>query len=96
MTYVKGAIGYFAQNPFILNATVKDNILFGHVDEPFNEKRYQRALSCCALGHDLKMLPAGDMTEIGEKGITLSGGQKARVAMARAVYHDADLCILDE
>lgn len=95
-TAVKGQLSYFSQTPFIMNATVRDNILFGHVDEIVDEERYQRALTCSALRHDLELLPAGDMTEIGEKGITLSGGQKARVAMARTVYHSADICLLDD
>lgn len=95
-TAVKGSLSYFSQNPFLLNATVRDNILFGHTNESVDESRYQRALTCCALRHDLQLLPAGDMTEIGEKGITLSGGQKARVALARAVYHAADICLLDD
>jgi len=95
-TSAKGDIAYFSQNPFILNATVKANIIFGHANEPFDAERYKRALHCCALTHDLKLLPAGDMTEIGEKGVTLSGGQKARVAMARVVYHNPDICLLDD
>mmetsp|Transcript_6110 Transcript_6110/g.15236 ORF Transcript_6110/g.15236 Transcript_6110/m.15236 type:complete len:1427 (-) Transcript_6110:1683-5963(-) len=89
-------LAFFSQNPFILNATVRDNILFGHVNEPVDEARYQRALQSCALTRDLEILPAGDMTEIGEKGITLSGGQKARVALARAVYHQADISLIDD
>jgi len=93
---VKGSLSYFHQTPFIMNATVRDNILFRHVDEAVDEKRYQRALTCCALRHDLELLRAGDMEEIGEKGITLSGGQRARVSMARAVYHAADICLLDD
>lgn len=93
---VKGSLSYFSQSPFNMNATVRDNILFGHVDESIDEERYQRALTCCALRHDLELLPAGDMEEIGEKGITLSGGQRARVSMARAVYHSADICLLDD
>lgn len=75
---------------------MRDNILFGHVGEKIDEERYQRALTCCSLRHDLELLPHGDMTEVGEKGITLSGGQKARVAMARVVYHSADICLLDD
>ena len=72
--YVKAdLLAFFSQNPFILNATVRDNVLFGHVSEPVDEARYQRALQSCALARDLEILPAGDMTEIGEKGITLSG-----------------------
>ncbi len=95
-TEVKGKLAFFSQNPFILNATVKTNILFSHANEPVDEAKYQRAIECCALKHDLEMLPAGDQTEIGEKGITLSGGQKARVALARAVYHGADISLIDD
>eukprot|EP00560_Eucampia_antarctica_P007002 CAMPEP_0197828720 /NCGR_PEP_ID=MMETSP1437-20131217/5242_1 /TAXON_ID=49252 ORGANISM="Eucampia antarctica, Strain CCMP1452" /NCGR_SAMPLE_ID=MMETSP1437 /ASSEMBLY_ACC=CAM_ASM_001096 /LENGTH=1315 /DNA_ID=CAMNT_0043430055 /DNA_START=350 /DNA_END=4300 /DNA_ORIENTATION=+ len=93
---VKGKLAYFAQTPFILNDSLKNNILFGHVGEPFDKVRYDKAIEACALTHDLKLLSDGDETEIGEKGITLSGGQKARVAIARAMYHDADLYLLDD
>lgn len=78
-----------------MNETVRQNILFGHTS-PIDEERYKLALKVCSLSHDMKLLPHGDQTEIGEKGITLSGGQKARVALARAVYHDADLYLLDD
>jgi ABC-type multidrug transport system fused ATPase/permease subunit len=70
-TEVSGKLAFFSQTPFILNATVKDNILFSHVNEPVNEAKYRRSLETCALTHDLELLPAGDLTEIGEKGITL-------------------------
>ena len=93
---VSGNLAYHSQTPFIMNATVRDNILFGHVDDPVDEVRYQRALDVCALRHDLELLPSGDGTEIGEKGVTLSGGQKARVALARAVYHGADITLIDD
>jgi ABC-type multidrug transport system ATPase subunit len=94
---VRGNLSYFSQSPFILNATIRDNILFGHVnDEEIDEVRYQRALECCALSHDLKLLSHGDKTEIGERGVTLSGGQKARVALARAVYHRGDISLIDD
>lgn len=95
-TTVNGSLSYFAQTPFIMNETLRSNILFGHSDKPVDEEKYQRALSVCALCHDLELLEAGDSTEIGEKGITLSGGQKARVALARAVYHSADISLLDD
>lgn len=78
-----------------MNDTVRNNILFGHTSD-IDEERYKLALRVCSLSHDLKLLPHGDQTEIGEKGITLSGGQKARVALARAVYHDADVYMLDD
>jgi ABC-type multidrug transport system fused ATPase/permease subunit len=70
-TEVNGRLAFFSQTPFILNATVRTNILFSHADEPVDEAKYQRTLECCALNHDLEILPDGDMTEIGEKGITL-------------------------
>lgn len=90
---VRGSIAYAAQQAWIQNATMKDNILFGR---PFNEELYQKVLGACALLPDLEVLPAGDMTEIGEKGVNLSGGQKQRVALARACYRMADVYILDD
>jgi ABC-type transport system involved in cytochrome bd biosynthesis fused ATPase/permease subunit len=92
---VKGKPGAFLQKPFIMINTVRENILSGCLGG-INEVRYQLALQVCLLGHNLKLLPHGDKTEIGEKGITLSGGQKARVAFMRAVYHDADINLLDD
>lgn len=90
---VKGSIAYYSQSPWIMGATVKENILFGH---KFDEKFYDLVIKSCALEHDLDLLPQGDLTEVGEKGITLSGGQKARVALARAVYSRADIYLLDD
>ena len=81
------------QKPFIQNATLKDNILFG---SPFDAARYQHTLDMCALLPDLEVLPAGDSTEIGERGINLSGGQKTRVALARAVYADSNVYLFDD
>jgi len=80
---LKGSVAFAAQAPFILNATVKENITFGR---PFESTRYDAALAAAQLSRDLDLLPAGDETEIGEKGVNLSGGQKARVALARCVY----------
>lgn len=71
-------------------------VLFGRQNESCDIERYNLALSSCALRHDLETLSDGDHTEIGEKGITLSGGQKARIGMTRAVYHDADIYLLDD
>lgn len=79
--------------PWILNATVKDNILFG---SPYHKQKYKEVLRVCSLEDDLKILPAGDMTEIGERGITLSGGQKARINLARAVYKTKDIFLFDD
>ncbi|KAF9325126.1 hypothetical protein BGZ91_002564 [Linnemannia elongata] len=88
-----GTIGYCPQSAWIQNATVKDNILFGL---PLDEARYQRVIKDCALERDIQILPDGDQTEIGERGINLSGGQKQRVNIARAVYYDADVVLLDD
>ncbi|KAG1678450.1 Multidrug resistance-associated protein 1 [Nymphon striatum] len=90
---VNGSIAYVPQQAWILNATVRENILF---DSHFNGKKYQDILNKCALEADLQILAGGDLTEIGEKGINLSGGQKQRVSLARAVYNDADIYLLDD
>ncbi|XP_072760188.1 multidrug resistance-associated protein 1 isoform X7 [Anoplolepis gracilipes] len=89
----KGSIAYVSQQPWIQNATLQDNVLFG---KSLNKTVYNRVIDACALNPDLKMLPAGDQTEIGEKGINLSGGQKQRVALARAVYNDSENYFLDD
>jgi ABC-type multidrug transport system fused ATPase/permease subunit len=73
---MRGSVAYVAQIPWILNTTVQDNILFG---APFDKSRYQQAVQCSQLAADLKQLPSGDQTLIGERGINLSGGQKQRV-----------------
>lgn len=90
---VDGRIAYVPQQAWIQNATLQDNITFG---KPFNKRFYQQVVEACALTQDFSMLPGGDLTEIGEKGINLSGGQKQRVSIARAVYSEADLYIFDD
>uniref|UniRef100_A0A8D0EF95 ABC-type glutathione-S-conjugate transporter n=1 Tax=Salvator merianae TaxID=96440 RepID=A0A8D0EF95_SALMN len=90
---VKGSVAYVPQQAWIQNATLKDNILFGR---PYNEQKYQAVIEACALKQDLEVLPGGDQTEIGEKGINLSGGQRQRVSLARAVFSDADVYLLDD
>ncbi|KAG8741815.1 hypothetical protein FRC12_015533, partial [Ceratobasidium sp. 428] len=92
-TGLQVAISYCAQQPWLQHESIKDNILFGL---PFDEDRYKLTLSCCALLPDLAIFEGGDETEIGEKGISLSGGQKARVALARAVYARTQVVILDD
>lgn len=79
----KVPIAYCSQSPFIMNDTVEDNILFGR---PYDKKVLDECIAACALEADIAMLPGGIKTEIGERGIGLSGGQKARVALARACY----------
>eukprot|EP00741_Cyanophora_paradoxa_P004114 tig00000769_g3996.t1 len=90
---VAGRVAYVPQQAWIMNATLRENVLFGL---PYEEGRYRAALAACALERDLTQLPAGDLTEIGEKGITLSGGQRQRVSLARAVYAEADVYVLDD
>jgi len=93
---VRGEIAYFDQNPFIMNDTLRGNILFGKSEEKVDEDLYRLAVKAACLEHDFQLFPAGDQTEIGEKGTNLSGGQKARVAIGRAVYRDADISLLDD
>ncbi|AEO70139.1 uncharacterized protein THITE_45545 [Thermothielavioides terrestris NRRL 8126] len=87
------AIAYVAQIPWIENASIKDNILFGL---PFDEERYNKTVEVCALKKDLEMLSDGENTEIGANGINLSGGQKWRVTLARAIYSRAGILVLDD
>ncbi|MCI4375884.1 hypothetical protein PGIGA_G00114740 [Pangasianodon gigas] len=90
---IKGSVAYVPQQAWIQNATLQDNILFGREKK---KSWYQRVVEACALLPDLDILPAGDATEIGEKGLNLSGGQKQRVSLARAVYRKADIYLLDD
>jgi ABC-type multidrug transport system fused ATPase/permease subunit len=90
---INGSVAYAAQTPFIASDTVRANILFG---SEMDEDWYHRVVDACALTSDLEMLAGGDMTQIGEKGINVSGGQKARIALARAVYARADVYLLDD
>ena len=90
---VNGTISYASQNPWILNGTVRDNILF------YNEldfERYSKVLEICQLLSDLNQLPGGELTEISSNGQNISGGQKARISLARAIYKNADIYVLDD
>ncbi|RHZ33809.1 hypothetical protein DYB26_013608, partial [Aphanomyces astaci] len=89
---VSGRVAFFAQQPWIQNLTIRENILFGL---PYDRVKYNNVLEACALAKDLTLFAAGDRTEIGSKGVIVSGGQKARISQARAYYSDADIFILD-
>ncbi|CAL5405199.1 unnamed protein product [Camellia sinensis] len=91
--HVYGTIAYVSQSAWIQTGTIQENILFGL---GLDNERYQETLEKCSLVKDLDLLPYGDLTEIGERGINLSGGQKQRIQLARALYQDADIYLLDD
>ncbi|KVH98084.1 AAA+ ATPase domain-containing protein [Cynara cardunculus var. scolymus] len=91
--YSSGSVAYVPQIPWILSGTIRDNIIFGRDYDPI---RYSAVLEACALNTDVSLMVGGDMAYIGEKGVNLSGGQRARLALARAVYHGSDLVMLDD
>ncbi|KAJ3368818.1 Multidrug resistance-associated protein 1 [Allomyces arbusculus] len=90
---VNGRVAYVSQSAWIMNGTVRDNILFGC---DLDKDKYRAVLRACALDKDLQVLSHGDRTQIGEKGINLSGGQKARITCARALYADAEIILMDD
>ncbi|KAG5204281.1 hypothetical protein JEQ12_002257 [Ovis aries] len=90
---VHGRIAYVPQQPWVFSGTVRSNILFG---KKYEEDRYEEVIKACALEEDLQFLEDGDQTLIGDRGTPLSEGQKARVSLARAVYQDADIYLLDD
>ncbi|SCW00940.1 LAFE_0D01508g1_1 [Lachancea fermentati] len=93
MRVAASSVAYCPQQAWIMNASLKDNIVFGY---RFDEQYYKATLKACQLLPDLDILPDGDETLVGEKGISLSGGQKARLSLARAVYARADIYLLDD
>uniref|UniRef100_A0A914Z986 Uncharacterized protein n=1 Tax=Panagrolaimus superbus TaxID=310955 RepID=A0A914Z986_9BILA len=90
---MSGASVLVSQVPCILNATVRENILFGL---SMNTQRYYRSIQCSELTKDLEIMPRNEMTEVGERGVTLSGGQRARISLARALYASKDIYLLDD
>lgn len=86
-------VAYAAQESWVQNETIRENIVFG---SEFDERRYKKVIHQCGLERDLTLFEAGDATEVGEKGLTLSGGQKARITLARAVYSRAEILLLDD
>ncbi|XP_027947047.1 ATP-binding cassette sub-family C member 11 isoform X2 [Eumetopias jubatus] len=90
---VHGSLAYVPQQAWIIGGSIRDNILMG---DQYDKAWYLQVLHCCSLNSDLEILPFGDMTEIGERGLNLSGGQKQRISLARAVYSDRELYLLDD
>ncbi|XP_043943727.1 ATP-binding cassette sub-family C member 9 isoform X1 [Protopterus annectens] len=89
----RNSVAYAAQKPWLLNATVEENITFG---SPFVKQRYKAVTDACSLQPDIDLLPFGDQTEIGERGINLSGGQRQRICVARALYQNTNIVFLDD
>lgn len=87
-----GQVAYCPQQPFLIHASIRDNILWG---TPYDEVRYKTVVHCCALERDLEIWSNGENTIVGEEGTVCSGGQKARIALARAVYSRASILLLD-
>ncbi|KAJ1888680.1 hypothetical protein LPJ81_006271, partial [Coemansia sp. IMI 209127] len=90
---VHGRIGYVEQKPTILDDTLRENVLMG---QDFDEKLFWQVIEACDLAEDIRAMPEGDLTEVGARGLKLSGGQKTRVALARALYLRADVYIFDD
>ncbi|OXA51509.1 Multidrug resistance-associated protein 4 [Folsomia candida] len=90
---VKGRIGYASQEAWVFSGTVRENILFG---QKYNATWYQTVVDACALRSDFALMTFGDKTAVGDKGMTLSGGQRARISLARAIYANADVYVLDD
>ena len=90
---VRGKISYASQEPWIFSGSIRNNILCGC---EYDQERYNQVIRICALERDLQLFQSGDETHVGEKGISLSGGQKSRVNLARCLYVDADIYLMDD
>lgn len=90
---IQGSMSYASQKPWLFTGTVRNNILFGQI---YDKRRYNEVVKCCALSTDFEQFPNGDKTIVGERGASLSGGQRARISLARAVYKAASIYLLDD
>lgn len=90
---IKGKLSFCSQKPWLFSSTIRKNIIF---DQDFDELRYKNILEVCGLVHDLEQFHNGDLSMVGSRGVALSGGQRARINLARAVYRRADIYLLDD
>ncbi|KAJ2800250.1 ATP-binding cassette glutathione S-conjugate transporter ycf1, partial [Coemansia guatemalensis] len=90
---VTGSIGYLEQSPWIMNDTLRANIIFGR---EFDSEFFEKVVHACAFTEDISQWPQRDLTVIGERGVNISGGQRARLALARTIYSRADIYVLDD
>ncbi|EDO28478.1 predicted protein, partial [Nematostella vectensis] len=90
---LSGTVAFVDQIPWVFSGTLRENILFG---KEYDEAKYKKVIKVCSLEEDVRRLPKGDLSMIGQRGVSLSGGQRSRVSLARAVYSDADIFLMDD